>query len=68
MEEIYNPLQKKTRQVKDIQSFSYEDFDDKGQPTTARGVKYTVVGNNREWKDWMPKDLFEEHNPTVKFA
>jgi hypothetical protein len=66
MVEIITPVDGKTRNVKDLEVKFYEQANLKGEVETVKGIQFTVVGNNREWEDWIPYNEFKKTNPHVE--
>lgn len=63
---IYNAHSKDKREVKDLTVVAHEEFNKKGKLQTNRYVQYTVIGNSREWPDFMTIKEFKKYNPDVK--
>ena len=65
MIQITNPVDSKTRNAKDLEVAFYEQTSLEGNKETVKGVQFTIVGNNREWVDWIPYNEFIASNPHV---
>jgi hypothetical protein len=66
MVETINTLDGKTRKVKDLEVKFYEQTNLEGNVETIKGIQFTIIGNNREWTDWISYNEFKEQNPHVE--
>lgn len=53
--------------VKNIRERTYDIPDEFGNLRSVKGYQYTVIGNNREWTDWIDKEKFKIANPDFTF-
>lgn len=45
---------------------NFDSHNDEGEPCVMKGVQYNVIGNNRQWTDWMPYEKFKVANPEIE--
>ena len=65
--EIYDPIGKKKRKVKNLEKVLHEIPDkEDGKVHSVPVVEFTVVGNNHEWPLWLFYDAFKEANPDIE--
>ena len=53
------------QEAKNLQKTSHKEYDKHGKLTTNHYVEFTVVGKNRQWKNFMPLKDFQKLNPNV---
>lgn len=63
---IFNLHSNSAKEVTDLQLVSYEEYGKDGLMQDNKYVKYTVVGHNRTWPDFMPVKDFKKLNPDVQ--
>jgi len=56
----------KRYKAKDLRTVTYRLPDENGEEGNVKCVELTVIGNNREWKQWYPYDEFTKVNPEIK--
>ena len=63
--EIFNLHSNNKKKIKGLKVTSHKEYDKNGKERTNRYVEFTVVGNNRQWKDFMPVKDFKRLNPEI---
>lgn len=53
----------KRRTVKNVTKIDHPLEGDNGEMTSTPCVEFTIIGNTREWRDWMTLADFERLNP-----
>ena len=62
---IFSLHSNKTREIKGLKRTKHKEYDKNGRLRTNHYVEFTVVGNNRQWKDFMPVKDFKRLNPKI---
>ena len=62
---IFNLHSNKERKIKDLKKTSHKEYDKNGVEQTNHYVEFTIVGNNREWTDFMTVKDFKRLNPNI---
>ncbi|MBU0572691.1 hypothetical protein KKE18_03305 [Patescibacteria group bacterium] len=63
--EIFNLHSNNKKKIKGLKVTSHKEYDKNGKKRTNRYVEFTVVGKNRQWKDFMPVEDFKKLNPEI---
>lgn len=63
--EIFNLHSNSKKKIKGLKIASHKEYDKKGKQRTNQYVEFTVIGNNRQWKDFMPLKDFKKLNPKI---
>ena len=63
--EIYNLHSNDKKKIKNLKVASHKEYDKKGKQQTNQYVEFTIIGNNRQWKDFMPLKDFKRLNPEI---
>ena len=53
------------KEVEDLKVVAHQEYNKNGKMRTNRYVEYTVIGQNRQWTDFMSIRDFKRLNPTV---
>lgn len=56
---------KKVRNVKNLKRNKHKEYDKNGKLKTRHYIEFTIIGKNREWRDYMYVDDFKKLNPKV---
>ena len=62
---IYDTSCSKIRDAKNFMVSNYESYDENGELQVKKSVEFMIVGNNRQWKMFIPYDEFVGANPDV---
>jgi len=62
---IFDPTSEKKRRIKNPTIVFYRQTDKFGKERDVKGVKFTVIGNNRFWDYWLPYNDFKDFNPHI---
>lgn len=63
---IFNLHTKNKKKIKGLKIVTYKEYDRKGKKCTNEYAEFIVIGNNSEWKDFMPLREFKRLNPDIK--
>jgi len=69
--QIYDSTCNKIRQAKNFLLKHYTlPFLEEGKSIekSVPGVQFTIVGNTREWTNWIELSDFQKHNPDVEIG
>jgi hypothetical protein len=58
----------KERNVKNIETKTYEIPDEKGEIKNVICVEFIIIGKHNEWRSFMPLEEFEWKNPGVEIG
>jgi hypothetical protein len=63
---IYNSRTKKEQTVKELKIVNYDMPNKNGEVESVKCVEFVVIGQNREWKDWLLYRDFMNSNENIK--
>ena len=63
--EIFNLHSNNKKKIKGLKIASHKEYDKNGKQQTNRYVEFTVIGNNRQWRDFMSLKDFKKLNPKI---
>ena len=63
---IFNLHSNDEKNVKDLKAVIHKEYNKNGKMQKNKYVEFTVIGNNSEWRNFMPFKDFKKLNPDVK--
>ena len=63
--EIFNLHSNSKKKIKGLKIVSHKEYDKNGKKRTNQYAEFTIIGNNGQWKDFMPLKDFKKLNPKI---